>query len=118
MNLAIVVGRLGREPETSVTKAGATVCRLRVATDYKPKDGEARTQWHDVVVWGDSGRACAQYLKSGRLVAIQGRLQTRSWEDESGATKWRTEIVARRVDFLPSGPAGEVAPRVDAPLPF
>lgn len=118
MNLAVVIGRLGRDPERRTTKGGTEVCSLRVATDFKPKGGEAKTEWHDVVVWGDSARACAEHLGSGRMVAVQGRLQTRSWEDESGQKKWRTEIVAHRVDFLPGGGKVTGDGGASAPLPF
>ena len=118
MNLAVVIGRLGCDPERRATKGGPDVCSLRVATDSKPRGGEARTEWHDVVVWGDSARACAEHLRTGRMVAVQGRLQTRSWEDERGQKKWRTEIVAHRVDFLSAGGKGSGDGDSSAPLPF
>lgn len=118
MNLAVVIGRLGCDPERRNTKSGADVCSLRVATDFTPKGGEARTEWHDIVVWGDAARACAEHLSSGRMVAVQGRLQTRSWDDAQGHKKWRTEIVAHRVDFLPGGGKAAGEGGASAPLPF
>ena len=118
MNLAVLIGRLGRDPERRTTKTGMEVCSLRVATDFKPKGGESKTEWHDVVVWGDSARACGEHLTSGRMVAVQGRLQTRSWDDEQGQKKWRTEIVANRVDFLPGGGRPAESVGVASPLPF
>ena len=118
MNLVILIGRLGRDPELRSTKGGMAVCSLRVATDFRREGSEPRTDWHDIVVWGDSAKACSQYLSSGRMVAIQGRIQTRAWEDENGQKKWRTEIIANRVDFL-SGASDQQASQSASPaLPF
>ena len=117
MNLAIIIGRLGRDPEKRVTTGGQDVCSLRIATDFKGKGSETKTDWHDVVVWGQSAQACAEHLKCGRLVAVQGRLHTRSWENGQGEKKWRTEIVAHRVDFLAGGDVRS-RDRESSPLPF
>jgi single-strand DNA-binding protein len=100
MNLAVLIGRLGCPPEKRVTSKGTHVCNLRIATSYKPKEGEEVADWHDVVVWGDAGRACAEHLTTGQMVAVRGRIRTRSWDDDKGQKKWRTEVVAYKVDFL------------------
>ena len=117
MNLAIIIGRLGRDPEGRVTNGGKDVCSLRVATDFKAKGSEVRTEWHDVVVWDDAARACAEHLTCGRMVAVQGRIQTRSWHNDQGEKKWRTEIIANRVDFLTGGESRS-REREPSSLPF
>ena len=118
MNFVIVFGRLGRDPERRSTRDGRVVCNLRVATDFKSREGETRTEWHDVVVWGETARACADHLKSGRQVAVQGRLQTRSWDDDAGQKRWRTEIVATRVEFISGLSPDRPAVAAAAALPF
>ncbi|GAF75958.1 unnamed protein product [marine sediment metagenome] len=106
VNKAILVGRLGQDPEKLVTGTGKTVTKLNVATNERWKDGsgqnQERTEWHRVVVWGPQAESCAQYLEKGRQVYIEGRIQTRQWEDKEGNKRYTTEIVAQRVQFLGS----------------
>lgn len=109
VNKVIIVGRLGQDPETKAVGQGATVTRLNVATSESwVKDGQKqeRTEWHRIVVWGKLAEICGKYLAKGRQVYVEGRLQTRSWED-NGQKKYSTEIVANTVQFL--GNAGNEA---------
>ncbi len=104
VNKAIIVGRLGTDPEVKTVTSGQTVCRLSVATseNWTDRDGQKqeRTEWHRVVVWGRMAEVCGQHLAKGRQVYLEGRLQTRSWEDQQGVKKYTTEIVASTVQFL------------------
>ena len=104
VNKAIVVGNLGIDPELRYTQSGAAVCNLRVATaeSWTDKSGEKqeRTEWHNIVVFGRQAENCEKFLKKGRQVYVEGRLQTRSWEDKDGNTRYTTEIVANTVQFL------------------
>lgn len=101
MNLAIIIGNLGNDPEQRTTASGQTVCNFNVATSERVK-GEDRTEWHRIVTFGPTAETCARYLGKGRKVAIRGRLSTSSW-DKDGVKHYRTEIIADRVDFLDSG---------------
>ena len=108
VNKAIIVGRLGADPEMKTVGANSTVTRLSVATseNWVDKDGhkQERTEWHRVVVWGKLAEICGKHLSKGRQVYLEGRLQTRSWEDQQGQKKYSTEIVANTVQFL-GGPS-------------
>lgn len=103
VNKVIIVGRLGQDPEMKAVGQSATVTRLNVATseNWVSKDGQKqeRTEWHRIVVWGKLAEICGKYLAKGRQVYVEGRLQTRSWED-NGQKKYTTEIVASTVQFL------------------
>ncbi len=105
VNKVIIIGRLGQDPETKAVGQGATVTRLNVATSetWIGKDGQKqeRTEWHRISVWGKLAEICGKYLSKGRQVYVEGRLQTRSWED-NGQKKYSTEIVANTVQFLGS----------------
>jgi single-strand DNA-binding protein len=110
VNKVIVLGNLGRDPELRHTPAGKAVCTLRVATNesWTDQSGERqeRTEWHQIVVWGRSAENCNQYLRKGRSVFVEGRLQTRKWQDKEGQDRWTTEIVADRVQFVGGGERG------------
>jgi single-strand DNA-binding protein len=105
VNKVILVGRLGQDPELKNVGNGQSVARLSVATSeaWTDKNGQKqeRTEWHRVVVWGRQAENCAKHLAKGRQVYVEGRLQTRKWED-NGQTKYATEIVANTVQFLGS----------------
>lgn len=107
VNKVIIVGRLGSDPELKHTPQGQAVARLSVATSeqWTDKNGQKqeRTEWHRVVVWSKLAEICGKYLSKGRQVYVEGRLQTRSWEDQQGQKKYSTEIVASTVQFLGSG---------------
>jgi single-strand DNA-binding protein len=109
VNKVIVLGRLGADPEVKNVSANQTVARLSVATseNWTDKEGQKqeRTEWHRVVVWGKLAELCGKYLSKGRQVYVEGRLQTRSWEDQQGQKKYTTEIVANTVQFLGGGEA-------------
>jgi single-strand DNA-binding protein len=110
LNKVMIIGNLGQDPELRHTAGGQAVCSLRLATNevWTDKAGERqeRTEWHSVVVWGRQGENCAQYLEKGRSCFVEGRLQTRKWQDKEGKDRYMTEIVADRVQFLSGGPGG------------
>ena len=104
VNKVILVGRLGRDPETRYTGGGQAVGNFSVATDetYKDKAGERqkRTEWHKIVVWGKQAEIAQQYLKKGSLVFIEGRIQSREWQDKEGQKRTSFEIVANNFRML------------------
>ncbi len=104
VNKAILVGNLGRDPELRKTQNGQVVVNFTLATSetWTDKSGERveRTEWHKIVVWGKTGEMCAQYLSKGRTVYIEGRIQTREWEDKEGIKRYTTEINAQTVNFI------------------
>jgi single-strand DNA-binding protein len=104
VNKVILVGRLGRDPETRYTGAGQAVANFSVATDetYRDKAGERqkRTEWHKIVVWGKQAEIAQQYLKKGSLVFIEGRIQSREWQDKEGQKRTSFEIVANNFRML------------------
>jgi single-strand DNA-binding protein len=104
VNKVILVGRLGRDPETRYTGGGQAVANFSVATDesYKDKNGERqkRTEWHKIVVWGKQAEIAQQYLKKGSLIFIEGRIQSREWQDKEGQKKTSFEIVATNFRML------------------
>jgi single-strand DNA-binding protein len=104
VNRVILVGNLGRDPELRYTAGGQPVASFSVATNERWNDREGKTQerteWHRIVVWGKQGENCANYLQKGRSVYIEGRLQTREWEDKEGQKRQTTEVVAQTVQFL------------------
>jgi single-strand DNA-binding protein len=104
VNNVCLVGRLGADPEMRQTRTGKSVCALRVATQRWKREGDAdEVDWHRVVVWDQTAERCGQYLKKGRTVAVEGRLSTRSWDDQDGRKRFLTEVVAARVSFLGGG---------------
>lgn len=112
VNKVIIVGRLGADPELKQVGNSQSVARLNIATseNWTGKDGQKqeRTEWHRVVVWGRQAENCAKHLSKGRQVYVEGRLQTRSWEDTAtGQKKYATEIVATTVQFLGAGNGAE-----------
>lgn len=97
VNLHIIVGRLGRDPEMSDKE----VCKMSVATSRREKNGEEKTQWHNVVCFGTTAKNCAKYLKKGSLAYFEGEVRTREYEQD-GQKKFWTETVSFRVQFLSS----------------
>jgi single-strand DNA-binding protein len=108
LNLVIAIGRLGSQPELRYTPNGNAVCNFSVATNRTYTNGEGertqQTEWIRVVTWNKLAETCNRYLGKGRLVAVVGQQQTRSWEGEDGVTRYRTEVVANTVKFL-DGPS-------------
>ncbi|HMD06644.1 MAG TPA: single-stranded DNA-binding protein [Candidatus Acidoferrum sp.] len=111
VNKVILVGRLGRDPETRYTGGGQAVANFSVATDYSYKDrnGERqkKTEWHKIVAWRKLAEICQQYLKKGSLVYIGGRIETREWQDKEGQKRYSTEIIADEMRML--GGKGDAA---------
>src|SRR5215471_10362703 len=124
LNRVMLIGRLTRDPELRYTPSGSPVCNMGIATNRYGQDqnGERRefTDFHDVVVWNIGNRKlaelCGQYLQKGRLVYIEGRLQTRSWDDaQTGQKRYKTEVNASDVQFLDGrGDAAGGAPATPA----
>jgi len=104
VNKVILVGRLGKDPETRYTTSGQAVCNFSLATDetYKDRAGERqkRTEWHRIVVWGKQAEIAQQYLHKGSLIYLEGRIQTRQWDDKEGQKRTSTEIVASNFRML------------------
>jgi len=111
VNKVILVGRLGADPEVRQLTSGKSVCQLSLATSesWMDRDGQRqeKTEWHRIVVWGKMAEVCGKHLAKGRQVYVEGRLQTRSWEDQQGQKRYTTETVANTVQFL--GSAGDRA---------
>lgn len=105
VNKVILIGNLGKDPELRYTPQQTPVASFSLATTERlpSKDGQQkqeRTEWHNIVVFGKQAETANQYLKKGRSVYIEGRIQTRSWDDKDGNKKYRTEIIANTVQFL------------------
>jgi single-strand DNA-binding protein len=104
LNKCMIIGNLGRDPEMRYTPSGQAVTQFSVATNrnYRDPQGEwqSETEWFRVVVWGDQGERVAEYLRKGHKVYVEGRLQTRQWEDQSGNKRYTTELIANRVTSL------------------
>ncbi|HYL57744.1 MAG TPA: single-stranded DNA-binding protein [Candidatus Acidoferrales bacterium] len=117
VNKVILIGNLGRDPETRFTNSGSSVTNFSLATkeSFADKSGgrQERTDWHNIIVWGKQGENCAQYLKKGSPVYVEGRISYREYEAKDGSGKRKvTEIVAMRVQFLSGGrgaPTGDDA---------
>ena len=104
LNKCMIIGNLGRDPEMRYTPSGQAVTQFSVATNrnFRDQQGEwqSETEWFRVVVWGDQGERVAEYLRKGHKVYVEGRLQTRQWEDQSGNKRYTTELIANRVTSL------------------
>ena len=139
VNKVIVIGNLGADAELRYTNNGVAVANFRLATNerWSDKNGETqeRTEWHRVIAWGKLAEICGQYLKKGGSVYVEGRLQTRQWEDRDGVKRYTTEIVAQVMQMLgkpdtsissvleeagpePLEPAPSATPEAEDPLPF
>ena len=121
VNKVIILGRLGQDPELKYTPGGAAVCNFSLATseNWTDKSGQKqeRTEWHRIVVWGKLAELCNQYLSKGRQAFVEGKLQTRSWEDNNGQKRYTTEINASTVQFIGGASASTGGPREEAPHP-
>jgi len=110
VNKVILVGRLGRDPELRYTQGGQAVANFSLATNesWTNRDGERqeRTEWHRIVVWGKLAEFCGEYLSKGRQVYVEGRLQTREWEDKEGSKRRTTEINGQTIQLLGPRPGG------------
>ena len=128
VNKAIILGRLGRDPELRYTQGNTAVCNFTVATDetWKDQSGQpqSRTEWHRIVVWGRQAELVHRYLKKGRLAWVEGRIRHNEYVDREGQRRWATDIIAYNVRFLdkkdpesPQHPPDEAPPRQDRPAP-
>src|SRR5690625_1152538 len=121
VNKVMLIGNLGADPGLRSTSSGTPVCELRLATNesWRDKQGtmQQRTEWHRVVVWGRQAESVSKYLSKGRSVYVEGRLQTREWNDRDGQRRYTTEIIASNVVFLQDGRGGGGGGRYGGPPP-
>ena len=120
INKVIIVGNLGKDPETRYLPSGIAVCNFSVAVDDVWKDkqtGESktRTEWFNVEAWGNTAEACQQYINKGSQVYVEGKLQTDKWEDKNGIERWTTKVRADQVQFLGGKRDGTQAPTPEQP---
>ncbi len=129
LNKVFLIGRLTKDPETRSTPSGQTVCSFSLATNRiwnnkETNQKEEKTEFHNIVLWGRLAEIASQYLTKGSLVLVEGRLQTRNWEDQSGNKKYRTEIVAENIQLGPkligqtefNPPPEKKSPQEDIPI--
>lgn len=106
LNKAMIIGRLGQDPDVRYTQSNTAVANMSIATSerYKDKSGEWKenTEWHRVVAWGRTAEICQEYLKKGSQVYVEGPIQTRKWDDKDGNTRYTTEIKALTMTMLDS----------------
>ena len=106
INKVLIIGRLGKDPDMRYSPSGTAIASFSVATNHSVKDAEGswneQTEWHSIKTFGRQAEFVGEYLKKGRQVFVEGRLQTSSWEDQSGQKKYRTEIIASNVQFIGS----------------
>lgn len=106
LNKVMLIGRLGADPEVKYSPSGMAITTFRIATSerWKGKDGnlQERTEWHRIVTFGKTAEICAEYLGKGKQIYIEGRLQTRSWEDKDGNKRYTTEVIANTIQMLGS----------------
>lgn len=104
INKVILIGNLGADPEIRYTQSGTPVCNFRIATSerWKGQDGQQQeqTEWHNIVAWRRLAEICSEYLSKGSKVYIEGKLQTRKWQDQNGNDRYTTEIVAKDMQML------------------
>jgi single-strand DNA-binding protein len=121
LNKVMLIGNLGRDPELRYTQSGQAILNLRIATNesFQNRDGERqeRTEWHSVIIWGKRGEGLNKVLSKGSQLFIEGRLQTRSWEDKEGKTRYTTEVVAVNVVLIGGRGAGGGSTNYDEPPP-
>ena len=111
LNKVMLIGRLGRDPEIRYTQSGQAVANFSIATDetYMGKDGQKveKTEWHKIVVWGKQAEFCGNYLSKGRLIYVEGKIETRKWQDQNGQDRYSTEIKAVTIQALDKKPDGQ-----------
>lgn len=122
LNKVMLIGRLGQDPELKYTPSGAAVLTLGIATNtsYKAQDGNnvENTEWHRVVAWRKLAEVIAQYAKKGTRVYVEGKLATRSWDDQNGVKRYTTEVMADHIQLLESrGETGAYHGPQEPPMP-
>ena len=120
INKVILVANLGQDPETRYTASGSAVTNISVATsrswkDKQTGDKKEETEWHRVVIFGKTAEIAGEYLRKGSKVYIEGRLQTRKWQDKQGQDRWSTEVVCEEMQMLDS--KGQGQPASQGPMP-
>ena len=104
VNKVVIVGHIGADPETRFTPSGTAVANFNVATNESRKNSDGgyhdHTEWHSCVLFGKRAEFAGEYLKRGQLIYLEGRLQTRSWEDDSGTKKYKTEVIGNEITML------------------
>jgi single-strand DNA-binding protein len=100
VNRVLITGRLTRDPELRVLASGKSVCQFSVATNEYAGNGKEKAEFHSIVAWEKLADICGRYLGKGQQVAVEGRIQTRTWDDDRGQRHWKTEIVAVQVELL------------------
>jgi len=110
VNKVILIGNLGKDPELRTTGGGTSVCTLNIATTERRKDRDGnwsdQTEWHSVVTFGKTAENVHRYCKKGKQIFVEGRLQTRKWQDKEGKDRWTTEVIADDIRFLSGGSGG------------
>ena len=114
MNKVMLVGRLTRDPELRSLPSGKPLATFVVATNEYRGNGAERTEYHNVIAWDRLAEICGQFLSKGQLVDIEGRLQTRQWDDDAGIRHWKTEVVANGLEMLSGRGKKEYAKEVQA----
>ena len=111
LNRVLIIGRIGKDPEVRHTQSGQSVASFSVATDesYKDQSGQKveKTEWHRITAWGKQAEFIGNYLGKGRLVYIEGKIETRKWTDNNGQERYTTEIKAERVQAMDKRPDGQ-----------
>jgi len=111
VNKVMLIGNLGKDPEVRSTTSGQRVANFSLATSrsWTGQDGQRqeKTEWHSIVVWGKLAEICEKYLQKGKQVYIEGRIETRSWQDKEGQTKYKTEIICEQMTMLGRAGGGE-----------
>jgi len=115
LNKVFLIGRLTQDPETRTTPSGQTVCSFGLATNrvwlnQETRQKQEKTEFHNIVLWRRLAEIASQYLTKGSLVLIEGRIQTRSWQDQSGAKRYKTEIIAENIQLGPRSGQGRTVP--------
>lgn len=119
LNVVAIIGRMVKDPELKTTNSGKSVCSFRIANDsgYKDASGQSKTNWLDVTSWGNTAEFVCKYFPKGALIAIDGRLQTRQYQDKNGQNRTAVEIVAQNASFCGSKESTSHAPQNAAQRP-
>lgn len=112
LNVVAIIGRMVKDPELKTTNIGKSVCSFRIANDsgYKDASGQSQTNWLDVTAWGKTAEFVCKYFPKGALIAIDGRLQTRQYQDKNGQNRTAVEIVAQNASFCGSKESNQPRP--------
>ena len=121
LNHVHLIGHLGKDPESQYLPTGTMVAKFSIATTEKRKDKDPITEWHAIVCFGKLAEICSEYLKKGSLVYVEGKIQTRSWDDKGGKKRFKTEILINTMKMLDKKKGngkGEHDPSADDDTPF